>query len=256
VTRSWRLKLTRAIEHLYSLQVAVERWAQTDPCVFVSQAEIKTRKHGIYVNILHQPTDSAIPLLIGDCAHNARQCLDHLAYQLAIFVSKTDPPPNEDTSEFPIMGKDRHQFDSALAQKIAPKKTIPSNLYTLLERLQPYNGGETEALAILHRLDNTDKHRFPPIVAGIGNIPRFNIGHLSVSQIEGPRVGAIEHGAPVIEFTPMPGSPVNMDFQFAPSIAFDKRSPVAAGQPVLPVLDGILGLIARSLPEFEAILSA
>lgn len=246
--------MTRAVEHAYVLQAVVERWAQNHPCVVVAQADVKTRKHGVYVKVERQPDDPAIPLLIGDCAHNARQCLDHLAYRLAVAVAKSDPPPNEETTEFPIMGKDRHQFDSCLSQKIGPKKAIPRDLYALLERLQPYNGGDAEAFAVLQLLDNTDKHRFAPVVAGVAHVGQFNIGTLTVSQLAGPRVGAIDESTPVIEYTPTPGAAVDMDFQFTPSIAFDQGSPVAPGQPVFPVLERILGLINRVLPEFEAFL--
>lgn len=252
--KTYKTKLMRAIEHANSLQAAVERWAQGDPCVIITKADVKTRKHDISVEVVRQPTDPLIPVLIGDCVHNARQSLDHLAYQLAISVSGSDPPPNENTSEFPIIDRDRHQFDSCLSQKIGRKKSIPTDLYAFIEGLQPYNGGNGEWLAVLHGLDNMDKHRFPPVVAGIGQVGQFNIGTLSVSQLVGPRLGPIEHGTPVIEFTPLPGSPVDMNFNLTPSIAFDKGSPVASAQPVFPVLANILALTQNIIAEVEALM--
>ena len=55
-----------------------------------------------------------------------------------------------------------------------------------------------------------------------------------------------------MEYTPTPGAPVDMDFNFSPSIAFDQGSPVAGGQLVFVVLSGILSLISKSLPDFES----
>jgi hypothetical protein len=240
---SYRLKFHRAIEHLQSLEAAVGRWLHRDACAVIEECEAKTRKHIVRIRVFEQPSDSLIPLLIGDCAHNARQALDHLAYMLAVHVAGSDPPPNAETTEFPILGKDTHQFDSELIKKIGPKSDVPSSLYTELEGLQPYHGGDRQLLAVLHHLDRLDKHRFLPVVAGIMQTPVFYIESLSATHIIGPRLGALEDGAVIIEYIPTPGTEVNMHAQFTASIAFHQRSPVAAGQPVIPLLNNILMFI-------------
>ena len=69
---SHRLKLHRALEHLYALHAAEQRWAERDACVIVEECEIKTRKHIVRDRIFESPDDPGLPLLIGDCAHNLR----------------------------------------------------------------------------------------------------------------------------------------------------------------------------------------
>ena len=249
---SHRLKLSRAVEHLYALKAVTERWQQGEPCGIRHYCETQSRKHIFAMEVRSQPADPVIPFLIGDCIHNARHALDHLAYGLAVRVGG-DPPGNEETSQFPI--RKPSSFDGALANDIGPKKAMPKGLYAALEGLQPYHGGGLEVLGALDRLDKLDKHRFPPVVAGVGEVPSFHIGQLSVSYMQGPRVGAVKDGAPILEYVPQPGTDMNMDFEFIPAIAFDERSPVAAGQSVAPFLDSILSVIsARVFPTLEPFL--
>lgn len=248
---SYRLKLLRAVEHLRVLQSTVDRWAQEQPCVSVIQADVKTREHSWYVRVVQEPSDPVIPLLIGEAAHCLRQALDHLAYRLAAAIHGMDPPPNEESAGFPIYTGNSHQLDSTLQAKIAPKKSLPAGLYAILDGLQPYKGGDNEYLAALHLLDNTDKHRFLPLTAGVAEVTNFYIGSLSVSSLQGPRVGAVEDEAPVITWIPIPDTHTNMQFEFAPGIAFGKSSPVAPGQPVTVVFEGILRLVGRAIDECE-----
>lgn len=249
---SHRLKLRRALEHLTALETAVQVWTETNPCTIVAECEVETRKHIFRAWVGHQPNDPDIPLLAGDCIHCLRQALDHLAYKLAVRVSGSDPPPNESSTEFPIMGKDAHQLDSVLPQKIGVKKKMPPGMYAALERLQPYHGGNLELLGVLHRLDNLDKHRFPPVVAGVLAGLATNIGTLTVSSLYGPRLGVLEDGAQIMEFVPIPKTKMEVDFDHACTVTIDKGSPVAGGQPVVSLLNSIRDLIRlRVFPALE-----
>jgi hypothetical protein len=252
---SYRIKFDRAVEHFHLLNAAILRWAVRDPCAVVHECEVETRKYVVRMRVFEQPTDPLLPLLIGDCVHNLRQALDHLAYALAVIVHGCDPPPNSETTEFPILHGDRHQFDSELSKKIGPKKRVPRDLYAELEALQPYNGPQNALLSILHDLDRLDKHRFPPIVAGAIEVPNFAIGELAGSQVFGPRVGAIEDGAVILSYIPIPGSKVEMDAQFRPSIAFDQGQTTAGGQLVVNVLGNMLGFVGQNVfPRLEPFL--
>jgi hypothetical protein len=251
---SHRLRHKRAIEDLYALQGAVERWADDDPCTVLQYCEVETHKHLVFIEVGHQPDTTVLAPLIGDCIHNFRVALDHLAYQLAVRVSKRDPPPNWDQSGFPICRSPTH-FDGSLPNKIGKRKAMPQALYTALEGLQPYKGGDRELLVTLRDLDDLDKHRFPVIVAGIPVVPSFNIGEVRVSQFAGPRLGPIEPGTPVLEYTPLPDTEPDVNFEFAPSISFGKGSPVASAQAVLGVLYGIRHFVRREVfPTLEPFL--
>lgn len=250
---SHRLKLSRAIEHLYALEAVIERWSAGDACGFVDKCEIQRRQYVRTFEIWKPPSDPLMPLLIGDCAHAVRCALDHLAYQLAILVSGCNPPPNESVTAWPIHDS-KPKFDSGLTQKVGSPKRMDPALYAALEGLQPYLGRNLDALAFIERLDNLDKHRFPPVVAGILNIESVNIRH---AKLDGPaklcRVGAVEHGAPVLECPA--DSEVDMNFTFISAIAFGETSVIAPGKPIVPLLMQAIALVRdRVFPEFEPFL--
>lgn len=257
--RSHRLKLDRAVEHLYAIEAAAERWSQTNPCMAFDDCDIKTRHHRIFIEVERQPNDPLILLRVGDCIHNLRQSLDHLAYQLAIVARRADPPPNEETTGFPIVeakpvpgDRPRKRFDDGLAEKIARKRDMPPGMYTALEGLQPYHGGDRELLAVLSKLDNLDKHRSPPVVAGVALGHTLNFDSAQVLWLNGPRGGAIERGTPVIEYIPVDPTKVNMQFHFQGGIAFGESMPVAAGELILPLLSAIRLFILREVfPPLE-----
>jgi hypothetical protein len=252
--RNHRLAHKRAIEHLYALHGVIERWADDDPCTVREECEVKTRKHSVFLDVDSEPDATEIALIIGECVHGFRRALDHLAYELAIRVTGSDPPPNEDTTGFPVCRSKSH-LDGCLPVKIGKRKEMPEALYTALERLQPYHGGPRELLTFIEELDNRDKHRFPALVAGVGAVPNFHIEHAHLSYFAGPRIGPIEPGTPVVEYTPMPDEDVAMNFEFAPTITFAKGSPVAAGMPVLQVLINMRHFLRREVfPPLEPFL--
>lgn len=242
MTPSYRLKLHRALEHLYALHAAEQRWTERDACVIVEECELKTRKHVVRLRVFEQPGDPTLRLLTGDVVHALRHSLDHLAYRLAVKIASADPPPNDTTTQFPITSS-RAKFDGRLAEKVGPKKRMPSGMYAALEGFQPYKGGNRELLGALHQLDNLDKHRFPPLVSGVAQIGGMHIGHVHASHFVGPRLGALEDDAVILEYIPLPDTNVSMQLQFAGAVAFDQRSTVAAGQPVIPFLASIRNLI-------------
>jgi hypothetical protein len=248
-------KFRRAMEHLNTLDVAIHRWADTKPCRVVYERDPKTREESLAVYVDTQPTDAIFPLPVGEIAHTLRHSLDHIAYRLAISIHGSDPPPNEFTTEFPAMNLDAHQLDSELPVKIASKKAMPPDLYAAIEGLQPYHGGKNDALALIHDLDNLDKHRFAPIVAGNAEIASLHIGHFQ-GQITKPiRVGPVEHGAALFAGIPDPGTHVQMEAEFRPSIAFGNSSSVRPGEMVYPLLYDALAFVQNTaFPALEPFL--
>jgi hypothetical protein len=241
-------KFNWALKKIEALNEIGLRFTESDPCAVVGQCELKTRKHTYTARIFEQPTDPVIQLLIGDVAHNLRQGLDHLAYRLAIIVARADPPPNERTSEFPIF-ENPTEFKAGLRRKIGPRADMPTGLEAALDGLQPYQGGELELLGALHILDNTDKHRLPPVVASAMVTPNIVIEEASGQMSGLPRAGRYEDGAEAWWVVPEPNSEVNVDFHVTSGIAFAETSPVAAGQPVIGFLMGIGEVIrTRVLP--------
>lgn len=104
-------------------------------------------------------------LMIGDCVHNLRSCLDHAVNELSVLHTGLDPPPHDKKLQFPILtdrtdkggGKawgnacDRYRIDTDhLSQRVID----------VIEAAQPYHRtDDTWALRWIQYLDNTDKHR-------------------------------------------------------------------------------------------------
>lgn len=107
-------------------------------------------------------------LVLGDCVHNLRSALDHLAYQLVLLDGQQ---PCRQT-KFPIlkeraMKKGGHEAEPFIQPPIKGREILER-----IERVQPYFGiGRTlvdekdSYLWSLSKIDNIDKHRLPLFVA-------------------------------------------------------------------------------------------
>lgn len=102
-----------------------------------------------------------IPLIIalefGEYLYNLRAALDHLAYTLAVFDSKQDPPPREDAIQFPIYDtKDGFQRNEYRIEALSEKHR------EWIESVQPYMGENGPVHYLLHWLNDLarkDRHR-------------------------------------------------------------------------------------------------
>ncbi len=276
---SYRLKLKRALEHLHALDHVVKLWAETDPCSISYESEVATRKQTLTQRVLRQPSDPLLPLLIGDTVHNMRQGIDHLAYQLAIKVSGKRPPPNENASMWPIRTKAK--LASTVANDIGPKNKMPTGMYAAIERFQTDAGSDGDLLAVLNALDNGDKHRLPPLIAGMahavdiggfraigdaevysGNVsaelwsrivPVIRARQLQAGTIS---LGAFRDGEVIVRADEIIAEvDTSVHMRPAASIAFAETYDVAPGELVLPVLKAIHDTIAnRVIPSMEQFL--
>ena len=87
-------------------------------------------------------------LWVGDCAHNLRSVLDHIAWEL---VSCSGQTPSTAT-QFPLKAIRPQQLS------ITPDPGIAA--MEIVDQFQPYqSGGPHAVLALLHLLDIIDKHR-------------------------------------------------------------------------------------------------
>jgi hypothetical protein len=267
VAYSHRLKLKRALEHLYALDGAVKAWVETDPCAISYESEVATRQQTLTQRVVRQPSDPLLLLLIGDAAHNMRQGLDHLAYQLAIKVTGKDPPRNATASMWPIRTKTRLQ--STVANDIGPKSNMPTGMYAAIEGFQADAGSDGELLHVLHALDNGDKHRFPPLIAGMAQSVQLGGGFSATGNVNiGDAIYAQHVEAGTIEVGPFDDGKViaradeiivkgDMDVHVRPaaSIAFAKTYNAAPGELVLPLLKAVYDLVSdRLFPTMEQFL--
>ena len=149
------LKLQWAKQHLDLLGKKVGLFRESNKQTTTTYDDIE---HGWYVIRTKVPHDKAvfdIALITGDFISCLRSCLDHLAWQLALF---TDSKPSRDIC-FPICEK-----DSLDTQLRITKSTygIPDEAISVMKSLQPYHAGDNYKSTHLWRLNklwNLDKHR-------------------------------------------------------------------------------------------------
>jgi hypothetical protein len=123
---------------------------------------------------------------VGECVHDMRSALDHVAYALNVVGASENPPPCK--SQFPIFSR-RSGF-RAMCRRAHGKapyecmvRCFPRGARAVVERLQPYHRREdleTAWLEVLAELSNIDKHRhFPlmPVLPGLITYPQQVEGH-------------------------------------------------------------------------------
>lgn len=110
------------------------------------------------------PTPSAIAIDLGEWLYNLRAALDYTAYALAIFNTKSDPPPHESVIQFPICNS-----EASFRQNEYRIKPLSDQHRAWIEDMQPYaNGSEPTHTAIywVNHLSRIDRHRKLQIVGG------------------------------------------------------------------------------------------
>jgi hypothetical protein len=161
------VKLDRADEHFDSVRMEIEAWTENGGYAFSRTQNHDLTEHRFHVCFNRQPDLVRWGLIAGDCAHNLRSALDHVAWECA---SRHGEPP--DGTEYPIFrDKARYLAERGAERKIAGIKD-PA-IRTLIEESQPWKRTSEESdrdprgpadrnpLWILHELDRVDKHRFP-----------------------------------------------------------------------------------------------
>jgi hypothetical protein len=167
--RSVDLKLARANSQVRTLADQISGWVSTNP--IKTRCELREGRLGF--RLIIEPFSEAAPLddwgvLVGECVHNLRSSLDNLAFGLARL--RQDPPTNPAAVHFPI-----YQNKSAFGKRDRVRQSLdqmPTQAASLIELLQPFQrdrpevegSPETDALALLQWLNNTDKHRVPSVV--------------------------------------------------------------------------------------------
>ncbi len=260
--RDYALKLRRAYEYLTQLNGAVGAWTNGNH----HSIRVEPGRQSGYVLVkatAEAPPRDPFSLLIGDCLHNMRSCLDLLAYELAIAYTVPLPSNIEETSEFPIFGDvDRRGASGAGPGMFRDNgrhkiRGIDPAAQTVIETLQPYKRGSafnTHPLWLLHDLDRINKHRLlHPVIA-------FSTGLLlnpsrSRNVALGPGTievcgGIVEQDTQIARLPARPavrGEKMYVEVDAALEVAFERGVPGVELQPVMEVLTGIYNYIVTEV---------
>jgi hypothetical protein len=171
-------KLDRGIAHSAQLLGELRQFKDADAYTFtlaIERPQGDQLDHKTHCRILaeeRQRPPEHWPLLAGEAIQALRAALDH-----AVWASWKSVPANQADGAhtmFPI-ALDSTQF----AQQRQRLRGVPAGVVATVERLQPYAIAPAtprrDALALLHRLANIDKHR--TLAALVGAIAPATLGH-------------------------------------------------------------------------------
>lgn len=267
-----RLKICRAEEHLNTLKTAIRMFLEANPYSLIFQPNPAPPQYALCANINQIP-----PLqwscIVGDFAHNARSALDLLVYQLSDLLAGDNKRLK---LYFPIFDSPTEyaQRENGYLAGVKPEYR------TIIERYQPYKrsqGHGDDALGILRRINDGDKHRIIHVVGAIANLNYFifdgsskglpdsiQFGQGASMRVgnsfdfgngfTGTKVGNGEitrDGAKVWELTiPQPEQmEVNPDLQI--TVQFRVSDPGIQGHPVVDTLTLIYDRVKEVIGEFE-----
>jgi hypothetical protein len=242
-----REKVLRAGEHLYVFENEVARYAELNPYRIVQDFEDhipeKSGRPGLTwrASIDPPPPRLRLAIIAGDVLYGLRSALEHLAWAL-ILQNGGEPSDSNPATQFPIF----------LTAPANPPLTIRARsggpgtaAETVLEMLQPYNGGNDPSLHplwLLRTLSNIDKHRTLNVVTlDLGRVVmRFTNGMTSYAVRRD-----VEDGTMIVwllqeaeSFDP----DVKVEADFSPSIAF-LDAPGVGLEPFVPAADLLVSLL-------------
>lgn len=172
-------KISRAEHHREALEARLAAWVKAYPVRISAERDLEAAAYVFKVWNLPVP-DPQLGFIIGDCVHNARSALDHLAYQLALVGKDGQLSRSQERAiQFPIFSEcDNYRKEYWRIKPLRPQDAAR------IEELQPYNGRNEEIwgastrigrwkellvwsafapipriLNMLSVLDNADKHR-------------------------------------------------------------------------------------------------
>jgi hypothetical protein len=155
-------KIQRSTQHFKTLNREITEYLDSGAYEAVHSFDQKERLHTFRLEVRHE-LPMQIRLLTGEVLFQLRSALDNLAWQLALLSGQA---PSEYT-EFPIFSS-RAAYVKKKKRKIG---SMPVEAQAIVDEVQPYhaNRPEDEALWVLHRLTNEDKHRLPHLAAVVPN---------------------------------------------------------------------------------------
>jgi len=176
-------------------------------------------------------------VLVGECVHDIRCALDHLAWALAeqgIQRRRGRVVPKEPHrgTAFPVCANPEKFFERRKADPTNPKAFRPytydsgmnkiiqtrPEAQAYIERCQPYHGDRNTLLLLLNDLENRDKHRKLNLTFMIPNY----WGHADPPGVEIKVLRyALQHGTPFAHVTYPPGNTeVDVNLYVAADVGF------------------------------------
>jgi hypothetical protein len=153
---SARVKIGWAKKHLDCFDREADRFLARKPYTVTREPQFAVGHNRYRLHVRERPPGD-LALIAGDCVHNAKSALDHVAWQLA------GADPDDTGTQFPIFANET-KFATAKRQY----QLIPSRPLAVVTYLQPYRRSQPldDLLWAIYALDNADKHK--TLALGLG----------------------------------------------------------------------------------------
>jgi hypothetical protein len=224
------LKLKRAKEHIDDLHFRVRQFCESGVHRVIVERNAETRSETLKITPAKMvPPDFA--LILGDSVHNLASALDLAWFELTAADSLV-----KQNIKFPIY-PDRAHLEEFIGKRPKQASLIAVG-GKLLDEIQPYKGGNGDALYSIHHLDIADKHRLL--------IPQVQIGRIEAIRCEGgdgvqfgigPRHFSTRH-SPIIDLGSHRNVKVIDEGQSTLAVVFGVCEPILRieGSPIVPEL--------------------
>jgi hypothetical protein len=262
--RSYVAKLTRAETLLRSLNACVNNW-QRDGYRIAEDRDVKLHPSQplfyvngrVYVETL-APIDPAIPLLLGEWAHNTRSALNHLTYDL-VMHSVRGPLTKEATLalEFPILDWSPTRGSTSWNGRIG---LASRDARVLIGDAQPYTRRHEYAshpLHLLREISNTDKHRHHPVMRASSEITTLHLDGTLYHDISFTHGHRLEVGSDLMTYLIMapPDYENKLKDGLSLDVVFGYGSP-RERKPIIPALREIQSCVKELATSLDELLPA
>jgi hypothetical protein len=183
-------KIERAYAHLQALDAEIETWIRSYPYGLRHDVEDEGREHAGVLEVYLPPDGQKLGLLVGDSVQNFRSALDHLVYTVAKdSLDEEGLAAVEGRLAFPICTSEA-AWETELAK--GRLDGLSGEVQAVIQRRQPYHALDPTAhdLAVLHWLNNRDKHR---VLHAFAAFPRLE-SLAFIPELPGPNSGGVAPG--------------------------------------------------------------
>lgn len=241
-------KLRRANAHLEVINDEIGKFNASDPYHFFTEYDEVRQQMVARAKAVIHPDEELWATVIGDCVHNFRSALDHLAHPLLTLAGET-PKTGRGGTAFPI-------YDTCVGPKGGPRTpaitgesgAVGGPVLAFVKGVQPYervDDPDQHPLWVLSELDNMDKHR--ALTTTSFALQDFSLGKLEMWDVAVHFdhigfVGAFNEKTELARWSVTPTGPdphMNVGGNGATDVAFDSSCGPAADRLVLPTLDEI-----------------
>jgi hypothetical protein len=159
-------KLARAEEHNRALQAQHAAMNDGSTYELVRHHNDDRTRWSWTFHVVNPPDLQRFALVFGDCIHNLRCALDHLAYAMAVHEHKgTEPLRVGYSFGFPLLHATGPTWDDTVRRKTL--STLGASVLAAMRAVQPDvrfeaetgDGKKPSKLGLLRDLDNDDKHQ-------------------------------------------------------------------------------------------------